>query len=109
MKSDKGKMLLKLYFLAFLLIAKSCHGLKFPKLFTNGMILQAAPIEANIWGFLDGDSEIVDMEYSCNGNAILNQTFVPKQKDERFEFKVKEDENNKCDFIIKQGSKVLQA
>ena len=102
-------MFLKLHFLAFLLIAKSCHGLRFPKLFTNGMILQAAPIEANIWGFLDEDYETVDMEYSCNGNAILSQTFVPIQKEERFEFKVKEEENNNCDFIIKQGSKVLQA
>ena len=101
-------MWLKLYFLALLLIAKSCHGLRFPKLFTNGMVLQAAPIEANIWGYLDGDSENVDMEYSCQGNAILSQTFVPKQKEKWFEFKVKEDKSNKCDFIIKQGEKVLR-
>ena len=51
-------------------------------------------------------AEIVDMKYSCNGNAILSQSFVPKQKEERFEFKVKEEENNNCDFTIKQGRKV---
>ena len=99
-------MLLKLNFLTFLLIVKTCLGLRFPKLFSDGMVLQAAPIEANIWGFLDGDSESVTMDYSCSGNSkVSRQTYVPKDNG-KFEFRMKVDANEKCSFVLQQGQKV---
>ena len=64
-------MLMKLGFL-LILISKFCHGLKFPKIFTDGMVIQSAPTGGAIWVFLDGDDSEVTLTSNCN--TLKNQT-----------------------------------
>ena len=57
-------------FLFFVLIG-SCFGLHFPKIYQDGMVLQASrndhPV-STIWGFLDG----VRSNVTLLGNCVLN-------------------------------------
>ena len=69
-------LLISLGFLLSLL--NFCHGLTLPKLFTNGMVLQGAPENASIWGFLDQDSNNpVELVLNC-GDVQQSHTFTPK-------------------------------
>ena len=65
-------------FLAFLLIGY-CSGLRLPKIFKDGMVLQAGSVQT-IWGFLDGVRSTVTLTGSCqlNGNSFeISNTFEP--------------------------------
>ena len=53
-----------------------------PKIFKSGMVLQAEPTDAVIWGFLDGNTNPVDVSAMCSakGNKFtVTKTFVPKE------------------------------
>merc|ERR1712223_557532 len=69
--SCRVKMLMKLGFL-LILIFNFCHGLNFPKIFTDGMVIQSAPTGGAIWVFLDGDYSEVTLTSDCN--TLKNQT-----------------------------------
>ena len=46
------------------------------------MVLQAEPTDAVIWGFLDGNTNPVDVSAMCSakGNKFtMTKTFVPKE------------------------------
>ena len=56
-------------FLTFLAIfGFPSEALKLPKIYKNGMVLQADPTEAIIWGFLEGNSNQVSIEGTCHFN-----------------------------------------
>ena len=53
-----------------------------PKIFKSGMVLQAEPTDAVIWGFLDGNPSSVGVTGLCSskGNKFtMTKTFVPKE------------------------------
>ena len=117
-------------FLAFSL--NSCNCLTLPKIFNGGIVLQAEPTGAMIWGFLDGDTtNEVQLESSCNTKDIKTMSFFPKevniwynilyqylpfhseiidifllQDDYLFEFPINLPQNEVCDFQILQGDTV---
>ena len=41
------------------------------------MVLQAAPTEARIWGFLDGDTNSVTNDLTCNNGEKTTLVFTP--------------------------------
>lgn len=41
-------------------------ALRLPKFYKNGMVLQADPTEAIIWGFLDGNQNEVFISATCH-------------------------------------------
>ena len=58
------------------------HGLRLPKIFKSGMVLQANPTSAVIWGFLDGNSDPVDIGASCHfrdKTVAFKRQYVPEQ------------------------------
>ena len=119
-------------FLAFSL--NSCNCLTLPKIFNGGIVLQAEPTGAMIWGFLDGDTtNEVQLKSSCYGPEIFPNpmSFFPKevnisynikyqylpfysemidifllQDDYLFEFAINFPQNEVCDFQILQGDTV---
>ena len=66
-------------FLISSLILKSCYCLTLPKTFSDGMVLQAAPIEARIWGFLDGDTTSVTNDLTCSNGERSRLVFTPNK------------------------------
>ena len=66
-------------FLISSLILQSCYCLTLPKTFSDGMVLQAAPTEARIWGFLDGDSSSVTNDLTCSNGEKTRLIFTPKR------------------------------
>ena len=66
-------------FIISLIFIASCNAvLKFPKIFQNGMVLQAGPTQANVWGFLEGNVLYdVKLELECTDNHKETLTFVP--------------------------------
>ena len=112
----------------------SCNCLTLPKIFNGGIVLQAEPTGAIIWGFLDGDtSNAVLLKSSCNGPDIFPNpmSFYPKevniwynilyqylpfhseiidifllQDDYLFEFPITLPQNEVCDFQLQQGTTV---
>ena len=64
-------------FLISSLILQSCYCLTLPKTFSDGMVLQAAPTEARIWGFLDGDTNSVTNDLTCNNGEKTTLVFTP--------------------------------
>ena len=73
--------------LIFTLFLGLSNAFTLPKIFKNGMVLQAGPTlidttEAVIWGFLDGNTNPVDVSGMCSikGNKFtMTKTFVPKK------------------------------
>ena len=64
--------------IAILFQANCCLGLTLPKIFTDGMVLQAAPTEAVIWGFLDGQTGIpVLLTLNCSDSQDIFE-FIPE-------------------------------
>ena len=62
----------------FLSLLNFSYALTLPKLFTNGMVLQGAPENASIWGFLDQDTKNpVELVLNC-GDVQQSHTFTPK-------------------------------
>ena len=66
-------------FIISLIFIASCNAvLKFPKIFQDGMVLQAGPTEANVWGFLQGNVLYdVKLVIECTDNHKETLTFVP--------------------------------
>ena len=66
-------------FIISLIFIASCNAvLKFPKIFQNGMVLQAGPTQANVWGFLEENVLYdVKLELECTDNHKETLTFVP--------------------------------
>ena len=91
MLADNKMKLANYFFLAVLGLTCRCSALRLPKLFKNGMVLQADPTTAIIWGFLDGNSDDpVDVASSCHFRGkkfgFKNQ-FVPQQVNEIVQLK----------------------
>lgn len=86
----------------------SCNCLTLPKIFNGGIVLQAEPTGAMIWGFLDGDTtNEVQLKSSCNTKDIKTMSFLPKEDDYLFEFPINLPQNEVCDFQILQGDTSL--
>ena len=57
----------------------SCQGLTLPKIFMDGMVLQGAPSESIIWGYLDGNTGSVNLSVNCgDGNNVQYDLFPNK-------------------------------
>ena len=68
--------------LLFLLFIGCSNALTLPKIFKDGMVLQAAPTDAVIWGFLDGNTNPVDVSGTCSMNGQKSEifkTYTPKE------------------------------
>ena len=87
-------------------LVHSIHGLTLPKMFHNGMVLQGAPTNAIIWGFLDGNFDLVKMDRICDGSERKSFTYEPKQGYAIFEFSFMMEQNEICNFVISQGLEV---
>ena len=59
------------------------EGLRWPKIFKDGMVLQAGPTPAILWGFLDGVANEVTLTASCGfgpeSTTITKKTFSPSK------------------------------
>ena len=56
-----------------------CNGLTLPKIFMDGMVLQGAPENASIWGFLDDDStNMVELFVEC-ANFHLVRSYLQEE------------------------------
>ena len=78
-RDSKAKMLISFgIILAFSF--NSCNCLTLPKIFNGGIVLQAEPTGAMIWGFLDGDAtNEVQLKSACNTKDIKVMSFFPKE------------------------------
>ena len=63
-----------------------CLGLsnafRLPKIFKSGMVLQAHPTDAVIWGFLDGNTNPVDISGDCSIKGekfTFTKTYFPNK------------------------------
>jgi hypothetical protein len=68
--------------LIFTLFLGISNAFTLPKIFKNGMVLQAEPTDAVIWGFLDGNTNQVDVSGMCSIKGkkfTVTKTFVPKE------------------------------
>ena len=68
--------------LIFTLFVGLCNAFTLPKIFKSGMVLQAEPTEAVLWGFLDGNTNPVDVSAMCSAkgnNFTVTKTFFPKE------------------------------
>ena len=68
--------------LIFTIFLGLSNALKLPKIFKSGMVLQAEPTDAVIWGFLDGNTNNVDVYGLCSIKGkkfTMSKTFVPKE------------------------------
>ena len=62
-----------------LLAARFAHCLHLPKIFSDGMVLQGSPFESRIWGFLDDDSNQLQLKYSCIDSGMDTITYTPEK------------------------------
>ena len=71
---------------SFLILAAItyCNGLSFPKIFMDNMVLQGGPMGANIWGYLEGDLNLVELVMNCNGGHQENIDYSPNEVSLRF-------------------------
>ena len=70
--------------LIFTLFLGLSNAFTLPKIFKSGMVLQAEPTDAVIWGFLDGNTNPVDVSGMCSmkGNKFtMTKTYVSKEVD----------------------------
>ena len=68
--------------LLFLLFIGCSNALTLPKIFKDGMVLQAAPTDAVIWGFLDGNTNPVEVSGTCSmkgQKSEIFKTYIPKE------------------------------
>merc|ERR1711962_1502877 len=98
----KMKLLILVLFFGF------SNAFRLPKIFQSGMVLQAQPTDAVIWGFLEGNFMPVDVIGSCvlNGEKFtFSNTYIPKKDDDKFQSIVPGGEGQVCEFtIFQQGS-----
>ena len=67
------------FFGLILLMLNQCNGLTLPKIFMDGMVLQGAPENASIWGFLDNDStNMVELFVAC-ADLQETYTYIPEE------------------------------
>ena len=61
-----------------LAISKFSNAFILPKIFKSGMVLQAKPTEAVIWGFLNGNMNPVDFYLLCPSKSKkIRKTYIP--------------------------------
>ena len=68
--------------LIFTLFVGLSNAFTLPKIFKSGMVLQAEPTDAVIWGFLDGNTNPVDVSGMCSIKGrkfTVTKNFVPKE------------------------------
>ena len=68
--------------LIFTLFLGLSNAFTLPKIFKSGMVLQAEPTDAVIWGFLDGNTNPVDVSGMCSIKGrkfTVTKNFVPKE------------------------------
>ena len=61
----KDKMNIWAFICCILFLMPFSKALRLPKFYTHGMVLQADPTEAIIWGFLDGNQNEVSISATC--------------------------------------------
>ena len=66
---------MKLFWI-FLFFMPFLEALRLPKFYKNGMVLQADPTEATIWGFLDGNQNEVFISATCHFKDNSKMNFV---------------------------------
>lgn len=100
----------------FLIIAflAHCQALRLPVLYQDNMVIQAKPSVANLWGFLDGNQNTVELNYECvlkDHDSFRGRTwFVPKEDDDKFNFAVEAEMWTRCNFHLSQeGSEVMKS
>ena len=68
--------------LIFALFLGISNAFRLPKIFKSGMVLQAEPTFAVIWGFLDGNMNPVDVYGECSieeKKFAFTKTYIPKE------------------------------
>merc|ERR1712223_219180 len=96
---SKMKLLLFTFFLSY------SNAFTLPKIFKSGMVLQAHPTDAVIWGFLDGNTNPVDISGDCSIKGekfTFTKTYFPNKDDDKFQSTVPGEEGVTCDFTIYQ-------
>ena len=58
-----------------LVLIKNCCTLTLPKIFTDNMVVQAAPKHGNIWGFLDRNFPVT-FEIDCGDGESNPETQI---------------------------------
>ena len=69
-------------FLLLILLFGLNNAFRLPRIFQNGMVLQANPTDAVIWGFLDGNTNPVDISAECTINGekfAFVKRYIPKE------------------------------
>ena len=59
-------------------LGEPTNGLTLPKIFMDNMVLQGAPQNANIWGFLGRNLDPIELIMNCS-NHVETQTYLPVQ------------------------------
>ena len=69
---------LKMQLLLFTLSFAISNAFILPRIFKSGMVLQAKPTDAVIWGFLQGNMNPVDFYLLCPSTGKkLKKTYIP--------------------------------
>merc|ERR1712241_565346 len=95
----------KMRLLIFALFLGISNAFRLPKIFKSGMVLQAEPTFAVIWGFLDGNMNPVDVYGECSieeKKFTFTKTYIPKKDDDKFQATVPGEEGVTCNFTIFQ-------
>merc|ERR1712223_856335 len=96
---SKMKLLLFTFFLSY------SNAFTLPKIFKSGMVLQAEPTDAVIWGFLDGNTNPVDVSGTCSmkkQKIFVAKRVFPKKDDDKFQVIVPGVEGLTCEYTISQ-------
>ena len=65
--------------ISLMLLINYCQCLTLPKIYGDGMVLQGAPSESIIWGYLDEITEIVHLTVECDQRKSMQYKFIPKK------------------------------
>lgn len=101
-----------LLFCSFFIIGLSSAA-ELAKIFKDGMVLQATPTIAKIWGWQEGDPNDwppIDITTNCELNGKKFQTKMKyvhnkDEDDDKWSFEVPNPENTVCNFKISQDGK----
>ena len=61
--------------IVFLVLIRNCYTLTLPKIFTDNMVIQAAPKEGIVWGFLDRNFPVT-FEIDCGDGDSNPETQI---------------------------------
>ena len=68
-------MYISLIWIYFLVLIRNCSTLTLPKIFTDNMVIQAAPKEGIVWGFLDRNFPVT-FEIDCGDGESNPETQI---------------------------------